>query len=149
MPALLERPRLELEIGELDAVEVLEREHARARVCPVDARHRDVRMAGEVLVERIGVACLEPVVQLLPDRARELVDDLARIDEVERADPLLRKPRRLVHEGEVGLDLPGRIRPLHLDHDPSAVRKRRAMDLPDRRGGQRLGSNSVNSRSTG
>ena len=100
--ALLERPRVELEVGELDAVEELERQHARARVAPVDARHRDVRMAGEVAVERVGVAGLLAVVELLPDRARELVDDLARVDEVERADALLREPRRLVEQLDVG-----------------------------------------------
>ena len=138
VPALLERPCVELEVGELHAVEVLEREHARARVRPVDARDRDVRVTGEVPVEGIRVARLEPVVELLPDRARELVDDLVRVDEVERADALLGELRRLVHEREVGLDLPRRVRPLHLDGDAAAVRQRRAMHLPDRRCRDRL-----------
>ena len=75
--ALLDRPGVELEVGELDAVEVLEREHPLARVAPVDARHDDVRMTGEVAVERLRVAALLAVVELLADRARELVDDLA------------------------------------------------------------------------
>ena len=136
-PALVERPVLDVDVGELHAVEVLERQHARARVRPVDLRHRDVRMTGEVLVEAVGVPRFEPVVELLPDRARELVDDLVRVDEVERANALLRELRRLVHQREVGLDLPRRVRPLHLDDDAPAVRQRRAVHLPDRRRGER------------
>ena len=56
--ALLDRPLVEHEVGELHAVEVLHRQHARAGVAPVDARHRDVRVAGEVDVE--GVARCAP-----------------------------------------------------------------------------------------
>ena len=69
-----------------------------------------MRVAREVLAEGLGVARLEAVVELLPDRARELVDEPSRVDEVERPDPLLREPGRLVHEVEVGLDLPRRAR---------------------------------------
>ena len=97
-----------------------------------------MRVAGEMLVEGVGVARLEPVVELLADRARELVDELARVDEVERADPLLREPRRLLEELDVALDLARRVRPLHLDDDATAVRQRRAMHLADRRRGERL-----------
>src|SRR5579862_6389486 len=82
LAALLERPLVELEIAELDAVEILEREHPAARVAPVRPRHDDVRMAREVAVEGVGVACLAAVVELLADRAGELVDDLAGVDEV-------------------------------------------------------------------
>ena len=91
------------------AVEELERQHARPRVPPVDARDADVRVAGEVAAERLGVARLEPVVELLPDRAGELVDELARVDEVEGAHALLHEPRGLVEQREVGLDLPRRV----------------------------------------
>ncbi len=109
---LLERRRDQVDVGELDPVDPLERQHARPRVLPVDLRHVDVRVAGEVAVEALRVAPLLPVVELLPDRARELVDELARVDEVERPDPLAREARCLVEEREVGLDLsaarPGR-----------------------------------------
>ena len=60
------------------ALEQLECEHARARVAPVDARDADVRVPREAVVEDLGVAGLEPVVELLADRARELVHELAR-----------------------------------------------------------------------
>ena len=102
---LLERRRDEVDVGELDPVDPLERQHARARVLPVDLRHADVWVTREVAVEVLRVPALLPVVELLADRARELVDELARVDEVERADPLAREPRRLVEQREVGLDL--------------------------------------------
>ncbi len=108
------------------------------RVRPVDARHGDVRVPGEVPVERIGVPALEPVVELLTDRPRELVDDLVRVDEVERANPLLREACRLVHEREIRLDLSWRVRPLDLDDDPPAVRQHSAVHLADRRSRERL-----------
>src|SRR5581483_10542684 len=119
-------------------VEPLEREHTRACVRPVDARHRDVRMAGEVAVEAVGVTAFVAVVELLPDRPGELVDDLVRVDEVERANSLLREARRLVHQREVGFNLPRRVGTLHLDEDAPAVREHGAVHLADRRSGERL-----------
>ncbi len=84
-------------------------------------------------MERLRVAALEPVVELLPDLPRELVDERTRVDEVERAHALLHELRRLVQEDEVGLDLTHRVRALHLDRDLAAVRKRRLVHLTDRR----------------
>jgi hypothetical protein len=52
-----------------------------------------VWVAREVAVEVLGVSRLLPVVELLADGARELVHELAGVDEVERADPLAREPR--------------------------------------------------------
>src|SRR5947207_2542237 len=80
---------------------------------------------------------LEAVVELLADLPRELVDDAARVDEVERADPLLGEPSRLVEEREIGLELARRARSLDLDRDLAAVRQHRAVHLPDRGGGDR------------
>ena len=48
-------------------------------------------------------------------------------------DALSEQPRRLVEETEVGLDLPGRRRSLHLDGDLLPVRQHRAVHLADRR----------------
>ena len=134
----VERPGGEVEIGELLAVELLERQHPRPRVAPVDARDPHVRVAGEVAVEDLGVAPLQPVVELLADRAGELVDELLGVDEVERADTLLRQPGGLEEQRQVGLDLPRRVRALHLDDDAAAVRQDGAVHLADRRGGERL-----------
>ena len=136
--ALVERQRGRVDVGELDALEPLERQHARAGVRPVDARHVHVRVAGEVAVERLRIAGLQPVVELLPDLARELVDERPRVDEVERPHALLHEPRRLVEQREVGLDLARRAGALHLHRDLLPVRENRAVHLADRRGRHRL-----------
>ena len=137
-PAPLLRPVVErVDVGELRAVDVLEREHARPRVRPVDPRNLDVRVAREVLAEGLRVARLEAVVELLSNRAGELVDEPFRVDEVERPDALLREAGGLVHEVEVGLDLARRAGPLHLDGDRAPVREDGAMDLADRGCGHR------------
>ena len=49
----------------------------------------------------------------------------------------LQQLRRLVEQPEVGLDLPRRGRPLHLDRDLLPVGQHGAMHLPDRRGRDR------------
>jgi hypothetical protein len=69
--ALLHGRHLEREIGELDAGEVLEREHPHAGVVPVDLRHDHQLGVGEVAPERVGVPRLELVVELLADEAGE------------------------------------------------------------------------------
>src|SRR5207302_2653880 len=93
----------EVDVGELDPVDPLERQYARPGVLPVDLWDPDMRVAGEVAAEVLGVTALLPVVKLLADRPGELVDDLARIDEVERTDPFTREASRLVEKPEVGL----------------------------------------------
>ena len=97
-----------------------------------------MRVAGEVLAQRVRVSRLLAVVELLPDRARELVDQLANVQEVECAHPLLRDARRLVEQRQVGLDLAGRAGALHLDGDDLAVRQHGTMNLADRGGGDGL-----------
>ena len=135
--AILERPFVRIEVGDLDAVEPLERQDPAARVGPEHLRHTHVRMPGEVAVERLRVPRLQPVVELLPDRPGELVDELLGVDEVERTDALLRDPRGLVEQGDVRFDLTRRAGTLHLHGDVLAVRERRAVHLTDRRGSDR------------
>ena len=135
--ALLQRVLVRVDVLDLRALEVLERQHARPRVGPEHLRDADVRVAGEVAMKGLGVPRLVPVVELLPDRAAELVHETARVDEVEGTYALLRDLRRLVEKLEVGLDLLGSVRPLHLHGDTAAVRERGVMDLADRRGGDR------------
>ena len=77
------------------------------------------------------------VVELLPDRAAELLDERLRVDEVEGAHALADDAGGRPHQLEVRLDLAGRLRPLHLDDDLVARRQRRAVHLADRRGGDR------------
>ncbi len=79
----------------------------------------------------------ELVVELLADEARELVDEVVDVDEVERTHALPDQARGLVEEGEVVLDLARRVRTLHLDDDRVAVRQDRTVHLADRRGRDR------------
>ena len=97
------------EVGDLRSVEVLEGEDAAGRVAADDPWDDDPVVAGEVAVEGLGVPRLVPVVELEPDRARELVHELVRVHELERF-TLLEKARGLVQEPEVGLDLGRRRR---------------------------------------
>ncbi len=136
--AFVERERRHVDVAHVGAVEPLQGEHPRARVLPVDLRHVHMRIRREVPVERLRVARLEPVVELLPDLARELVDQRASVNEVERMHALLHEPRRLVQQRQVGLDLARRARPLHLHGDLPPVRKRRTVHLADRRRCDRL-----------
>jgi hypothetical protein len=89
-------------------------------------------MTGEAVVKRLGVASLEPVIELLPDRACELVYELARVDEVQRPDTLAGDAGGLVEELEVGFDLARRVRALHLHRDVASVRERSTVHLADR-----------------
>ena len=95
------------------------------------------RVAGEVPVERLRIARLVAVVELEPDRPRELVDELPWIDELERLHALAQEPCRLVEQAEVGFDLRRSGRALHLHRDFLTVGKDRAMHLPDRGRGHR------------
>src|SRR5207253_8179738 len=124
------RPFGRVDVDDLHPVEPLERQHTAARIAPVDARDVHVRMPGEVAMERVGVSRLEPVVELVADRTGELVDELARVDEVESAHPFLRDACGLVEQREIRLDLTRSPRPLYLHGDVASVRKPGAMDLP-------------------
>ena len=123
---------VEVELRDLRPVQELEREHARRRVLPDDARDDHPRIAREVAVEGVGVPRLVAVVELEPDRARELVDELPRVHELERAHALAEQLRRLVEQPEIRLDLAGGRRPLDLDGHDLAVGQDGAVHLADR-----------------
>ena len=72
----LRAERLEVEVRDLRPAEELEREDARRRVLPDHPRDDDPLVAREVPVEHLRVPRLVPVVELEPDRPRELVDEL-------------------------------------------------------------------------
>ena len=132
--ASLVRPhRLEVEIGDLRPAQELEREYPRRRVLPDHAWHDDPFVLREVAVERLGVARLVPVVELEPDRARELVDELLRVHELQRLHALAEETRSLVEEAEVGLDLIAGGRALHLHGHLLPVGEDGAVHLADRR----------------
>jgi hypothetical protein len=127
----VERVRGQIDVPEVDALEQFERQDPGARVAPVDPRDADVRMTREVAVELLRVAGFHPVVELLADRARELVHERDRVDELERLHALTHEPSDLVHELEVGFDLARCLGPLHLDGNPPSVRQRGSVHLAD------------------
>ena len=131
--ALVHRRRREIEVAELDALEPLERQHPLAGVGAVHARDGHARLLGEVAAEDLGVAGLGAVVELVPDRAGELVHDGHRVDERQPVDAAAHDPRDLVEQAQVGLDLAGGVRPLHLDRHPAPVRQLGEVHLADRR----------------
>ena len=92
--ALRRREAEPADLGERDAVEVLEREHPCRGVAPVDLRDGDAILAGEGAPQRVAVAPFEAVVELGADAVRELVDERARVDEVERAHALAQERAR-------------------------------------------------------
>ncbi len=61
------------EVRDLDAVEALEREHARRGQRPMDARHPQQRLVVEVAPELVGGLRLAPEVELGAQRLGELV----------------------------------------------------------------------------
>src|SRR5262245_2085235 len=134
---LLRPQRRKVEVRDLRAAEELEREDARGRVLLDDTRDDDPLVPHEVPVEHLGVSRFVPVVELEPDRARELVDEVLRIHELEGLDALLEESRGLVEESEVRLDLLGGRRALHLDRHFLPVREHRPMHLADRGRGER------------
>ena len=132
LASLLGRARVEIQVGELRSLQELERQHPRRRVAPDHLRHGDLRRVAEVAPEGLGVAGLVLVVELLADRAAELVDECLGVDEVERTNALAHDARRRAHQLQVRLDLPRGLRPLHLHDDLVACRQRRAVHLADR-----------------
>ena len=148
VPSLVRPQRVEIEVGDLRATEVLEREDARRRVLLDDARDDDPFVASRSCGRSLGVPRLVPVVELEPDRARELVDELLRVHELERLHALLEESRSLVQQAEVGLDL-ARPRPAAAPSPRPRARREGRRDGPDRSTRTRCGakSNSRNARS--
>ena len=67
-----------------------------------------------------------------------MLDDGRNVDQVRERLAALGLLREEREQPEVALDLFRGARPLHLDHDPLAALEPRAMNLPDRPGGERL-----------
>ncbi len=92
----------------------------------------------EVAPERLGVPRLLLVVELLPDRAGELVDELVGVDEVELPHPLADEAGRRSaisrRSDSIWRGADGRCT---LTTTSLAVRQRRAVHLPDRGGRDR------------
>ena len=80
-------------------------------------------------------AGLELVVEFVPDPLADLIGDRARVDPGRDHVEQLEAEPQVLH---VGVDRLGDPRVLDLDRDGAAVLEHRPVDLPDRRGGDRL-----------
>ena len=120
---------------EADAVDELGDEHAARRERGVDGRDPHERVAAEGAVDAALVLRLDLVVELVGDPLAQLGEQ--RLGVHPRRHPLEQRDEQL-HVAHVGLDRLGDPRVLDLDRDVVAVVRRRAVDLPDRRGRDRL-----------
>ena len=124
------------------ALDVLQHQHPPPHQVGHDLRHHHLRLGGEVPLQRGRVAGLLAEVQLVGDPLGELAHDRG-----DRADLMAGKEQVQEEEDperdvEVAADHLLDAGPQHLHHD-LAPPVRRAMDLAQRRGGERLGIEPV------
>jgi hypothetical protein len=124
----------QVKIAQLRSLDPFQRQHALAGVRPVHLRDHDGRVVGEAAAEHLGVAGLDPVVQLAPDRALELVHELDRVHEFESLHAAADDPGNLLQQRDVGIDLARCVGALHLDRHGPARMQLGQMHLADRRG---------------
>ncbi len=127
------------EVGHLEAIDEVEREHGRRGVGGVNAgddHEREVAGGGRHVPH---VAGLVGEVELLVDGAVELLDDVGRGVDARLLHERLEQPGDVLQEPEVGLELLADARTLDLDRDVGAGVGARPVHLRDRRAGRRHG----------
>src|SRR3954470_17284314 len=124
------------DLGEAAALDVVGDDHPLAAQLGDDVGHDDERVVAVLARQRAVVGGLELVVELLGDALAQLVGDLAAVEAGGEAREQLEDEAHVLH---VGADHVLDPRVLHLDRDvAAALLQRPAVDLPDRRGGDRL-----------
>jgi hypothetical protein len=138
--ALRHGHRLEVDVGDLGALDQLRGEDPPARVGPHHPGDDDPAVAGEGAAQRLGVARLSAVVHLGAQRARELVDELHWVDEQAIPAYLGQALRQLPQQVEIRAHQRLRLRTLHLHRHGTAVGQDRTVHLSDagRRHGHRV-----------
>ncbi len=131
-------PVVKLELRERRALDALHDQHPRGRVPPEDHRDVDLRVVGEVAAERVRVVRFDAVVELAPDRPRELIDQGDQVDERQAVDAVLEQAGELVQQLDVGVDLALGVGALHLDDHLVPAGQPCPMDLADRGRGDGL-----------
>ena len=114
-------------------------QQARGRELPVTARDADPVVAGDDLGHADDVARLLAEVELVAQRARDLLDERREVDDPVQPPRARRRPDDHLEQREVVLDHLLGLRALDLDHDRVAVGHSRPVHLGDRPGGERLG----------
>jgi len=113
-------------------------QHALGRQLVEHLRHVDGRVVGEVLGEAAHVVRLDREVDLLGQRLAELRDQPGGRVAAQLGDLRLGDLRHPLEDRQVGPDHPVEVRALDLEHDLLPALERRAVDLRDRGGRQRL-----------
>ena len=135
-----ERRRIEaclaqlIRLRDLDPVDELHGDDPLSGQVVVDGRDVDLGEAGHAVREAPRMVSLVPVVELLEDACRELVDDAAEPDLAGHRDAAFGDRRQLLHDAEVGLRLGLDPGPLDLDCHERPVMQRRLVDLRGGRG---------------
>src|SRR5215212_2499762 len=126
--------------GQQEGVDVVE-------AGPLDELHREHPFRGELSIDSrdpywgldevsgkaAGVFGLGLVVELAPDHALELREELRHVDKDPVPKPRVYQRRKVPHEPEIRLDPLRRLRPLHLDRHDLPVAEPRPVHLPDAR----------------
>jgi hypothetical protein len=139
-----ERREVVLQAGErrdaadLHAAHALGRQHPLGAVRLHDARHEHARELGQGAPERRRVARLDAVVQLVRERALELLHHADHVDPHPGRRVRGEEARELVEELHVVGELRADVRPLHLHDDRAPAAELRRVHLPEARAAERL-----------
>ncbi len=135
--AFLGRQIVGAEVGQQDALELLQGQHAPGGGPPVDGREADVGVALEGPAQRVGAASLEGEIQFPAQLSSELADHVHGA-EAHRRQMRLREGSHRAEDLQVGAgDILG-LGAHDLEHDGRAVGQACPVDLRDARSGQRL-----------
>ena len=123
---------------DLDPANPLHRQHALRRVALDHAWHEQPGELGERAAEVGGVARLDPVIQLVGERALELLDDADHVDAASGFGMRGQEPGNLAEERHVVDEELPNAWPLDLDHDVSPVAQRGRVHLAEARRADRF-----------
>ncbi len=112
----------------------LERQDGAAGAQPIDPRHMEVRVPGEILGELRGRGSLQAQIHLEPDHLGERLHHLDRLEPSQRGLQPLTQTGEPQEQVEVAGKRRGDARPQHLDGDLVPVGGPSEMDLGDRSG---------------
>ena len=121
-----------LQVGELDAVDPLHRQHPPAGGLPVDAGHSNARVVGVQLGEGLSVAGLVAVVHLLKHPLAQLVDQGHQIG-ADQAHVAVEPGGDVAHDVEIERDLLAQAWALHLHRHLLAAVEYTLVHLAQRR----------------
>ena len=124
-------------VVDADADDALQRQHALAGAPPVDARHAEIGIAGEILGELGGGGGFEPQIHLDAHRLGEGAHDLDRLQAAQARLGALDEAGEPEEEVDVAREGGGDAGAQDLDRDLLAVGGDGEMDLGDRGGGDR------------